>query len=112
MACDGKQMRDFIYIDDLIQAIFLAAKVDGIGGEAFQIATNAETTVSDLVDNLLPFLANSGFKDVEVRHAGPRPGDVRRNFSDTSKARRLLGWEAEVELAEGLKRTVEWFTNL
>lgn len=109
---DGKQTRDFIYIDDLIQAILFAARVEGIGGEIFQIATSAETTVSDLVDNLLPILADSGFKNVEMRHAGPRPGDVRRNFSDTSKAQRLLGWEVEVELAEGLERTVEWFMNL
>ena len=59
-----------------------------------------------------PIMANSGFKDAEVRHAVPRLGDVKRNYSDTSKAQRLLGWRAEVELAEGLARTVEWFTNL
>ena len=109
---DGKQTRDFIYIDDLIRAVIFAAKAEGIGGEIFQIATNEETTVSDLADKLLPILANSGFKDVEVRHAVLRLGDVRRNFSDTSKAQRLLGWEAELELAEGLERTVGWFTNL
>ena len=109
---DGKQTRDFIYIDDLIRAVIFAAKAEGIGGEIFQIATNEETTVSDLADKLLPILANSGFKDVEVRHAVLRLGDVRRNFSDTSKAQRLLGWEAEIELAEGLELTVGWFTNL
>ena len=109
---DGKQTRDFIYIDDLIQAICLAATRDGIGGETFQIASNAETTVSDLVDKLLPILGDSGFNDIEVRQAEPRLGDVRRNFSDTSKAQEMLGWQAKVHLSNGLKRTVEWFTNL
>ena len=108
---DGKQARDFIYIDDLIQTILLAATREGIGGETFQIATNTETTVSELVDTLLPILANSGFNDINVRHCKPRLGDVRRNFSDTSKAQKMLGWKARVDLSDGLRRTVEWFTK-
>lgn len=106
---DGNQTRDFIYIDDLIRAIWLAATVDEIGGEIFQIATSAETTVSEVVDKLLPILAEAGMRDIKVRHTLPRLGDVRRNFSDTSKAKRMLGWEAEMELGEGIRRTVEWF---
>jgi len=109
---DGKQTRDFIYIDDLIQAICLAATRDGIGGETFQIATNTETAVSELVDKLLSVLAESGSKDVEVHHIAPRLGDVRRNFSDTSKAKRMLGWQVQIDLSNGLKRTVEWFIQL
>jgi len=109
---DGKQTRDFVYIDDLIYAIRLAAKVDGIGGETFQIATNSETTVHELAYSLISIFADSGFKGVEVCHMAPRPGDVRRNFSETSKARQMLGWQAQVDLSTGLTRTVEWFTNL
>jgi UDP-glucose 4-epimerase len=109
---DGNQTRDFIYIDDLIRAILLAADTDGIGGEIFQIATNRETTVKELVDELLPILSRAGYTNIQIRHAAPRPGDVRRNFSDTSKARTMLGWRAEIGLAEGLKWTVKWFTRL
>jgi UDP-glucose 4-epimerase len=108
---DGGQTRDFIYIDDLVRAIRLAATVDGIGGEVFQIATNAETTVSEIVNMLLPILADSGIQKVKIKHSEPRIGDVRRNFSDTSKARRLLGWQARVDLMYGLIRTVEWFAK-
>lgn len=108
---DGRQTRDFIYIDDLIQAICLAISVDGIGGEIFQIATNTETTVEELVKKLLPFLAEVGIKNVKVCSGISRIGEVRRNFSDTSKARKILGWQAEVKLSAGLKRTVEWFTS-
>ena len=106
---DGTQTRDFIYIDDLIRAVRLSATVEGVGGEVFQIATNAETSVQELVDKLLPALAAAGIEDVEVRQAAPRPGDVMRNYSDTSKAARMLGWRAEVDLDEGLGRTVDWF---
>jgi UDP-glucose 4-epimerase len=106
---DGRQTRDFIYIGDLVRAIRRAAVVDDIGGQAFQIATNAETTVGELVELLVPLLKDAGIGDVEVRHAEPRLGDVRRNFSDTSKAARVLGWRAEVGLGEGLRETLEWF---
>lgn len=106
---DGTQTRDFIYIGDLIRAIKLSATVEGVGGEVFQIATSSETSVRELIDKLLPALATAGIKDVEVRQTAPRLGDVQRNYSDTSKAERLLGWHSEVGLDEGLRRTVEWF---
>ena len=108
---DGTQTRDFIYVGDLIRAIRLAASGEGVGGEIFQIATSAETTVQELTDKLLPVLAASGIKDVEVRNTEARRGEVRRNYADTSKAERMLGWKAEVDLDEGLRRTVQWFTG-
>jgi UDP-glucose 4-epimerase len=108
---DGKQTRDFIHIDDLIHAICLAANVDGIGGEIFQIATNAETSVAELVQELVPILSAAGVNGIKVVNTRPRKGDVRRNYSDTSKARELLGWQAKVRLEEGLERTVRWFLN-
>jgi UDP-glucose 4-epimerase len=108
---DGTQTRDFIYVDDLIRAVRLSAAADGAGGEVFQIATSAETTVQELTDRLLPALAAAGVKDIEVRKTAARRGEVRRNYADTSKAQRMLGWKAEVGLDEGLKRTVDWFVN-
>jgi len=108
---DGKQTRDFIHIDDLIHAIRLAANVDGIGGEIFQIATNAETSVAELVQELVLILSAAGIGGIRVVNTEPRPGDVRRNFSDTSKASNLLGWKAKVRLEEGLERTVRWFLD-
>jgi len=106
---DGAQTRDFLYIDDLVRAVRAAASVDGIGGEVFQIATSAETTVNELAKMLLGVLEQRGVAGVRMQHAEPRLGDVLRNFSDTSKAGGVLGWEAGMELEEGLARTVEWF---
>ena len=108
---DGTQTRDFIHVEDLTRAVRLAATTEGAGGEVFQIATNAETSVQEMVEQLLPVLAAGGIKDVEVRQAAPRLGDVMRNYSDTSKAARMLGWQAEVDLKEGLRRTVDWFMD-
>ena len=106
---DGLQTRDFLYLDDLVRAVRRAAEVAGIGGEVFQIATSTESTVAELVRVLRPALRESGIAEPTVRHGEARQGDVRRNYSDTSKARRVLDWQAQVSLREGLELTVAWF---
>ena len=106
---DGTQTRDFIYIDDLIQAIRLSATVEGIGGHVFQIATNHETTVREMTNMLLPVLSDFGYKNVKVEHGDPRQGDVRRNYSDTTKAKKVLNWQNKIDLKEGLQKTAAWF---
>jgi UDP-glucose 4-epimerase len=106
---DGENTRDFLYIDDLVRALLLAATSESAAGEVFQIATNEETSVAGLVDLLVPLLQAGGFSNIPVRRLGARPGDVRRNFADTGKAERLLGWKAHTPLREGLERTLNWF---
>lgn len=103
---DGSQTRDFIYIDDLIDAVVNAANIPAIGGEVFQIASNKETTVSEMVGMLLPILKNEGVQIPEIINSEKRLGDVSRNYSDTSKANRILKWKPKVYLSEGLKKTV------
>lgn len=106
---DGENTRDFIYIDDLVNAVMLSATTDAAAGEVFQVATNEETTVNALVDMLIPVLESRGFSGITVKHEGPRLGDVRRNFADTSKAKNVLKWEPQVSLQQGLELTADWF---
>jgi len=106
---DGRQTRDFIFVDDVVDAVVRAGSTEGVGGEVFQIATNAETPVLELTAKLAAALTRSGITVSTPRHGAPRLGDVRRNYSDTRKARRMLGWIARVSLDDGLERTVRWF---
>jgi UDP-glucose 4-epimerase len=106
---DGKQTRDFIFIDDLVRAIYLAANSHQSAGEIFQIATNSETNINSLTDRLVNILKEKGIRKVRIINKPPPLGDVNRNFSDVSKALKILGWKSEISLEEGLKRTVEWF---
>jgi UDP-glucose 4-epimerase len=107
---DGQQTRDFIHTDDLVRAITLAATQPDAGGEVFQIATNSETTVNDLAGLLVSLLEEEmGLDEVDVTHTEPRTGDVRRNYSDTSKAKSVLGWTPQIDLDTGLRRTVHSF---
>lgn len=106
---DGQQTRDFIYIKDLIRAIHLASEFD-IGGEIFQIATYHETTVNELTEQLLTLLKQKlPHLDIKVMHSNERLGDVKRNYSDISKARQMLGFQLEYDLKRGLEETIEWF---
>ena len=109
---DGTQTRDFIFIEDLVGAILLSARKPGIGGETFQIATNKETTVGEMVEILVPILENTGIPCPKVIHGEKRLGDVQRNYSDTTKALEMLGWQPETTLAEGLRSTIEWFCRV
>lgn len=106
---DGGQTRDFIYIDDLIRAVMLAVVVPDIGGEVFQIASSRETTVGEMAERLVSTLGAAGIQNTKIVYTTARLGDVRRNFSDTTKARLRLGWQPQVELDEGLSRTVSYF---
>jgi UDP-glucose 4-epimerase len=109
---DGYQTRDFVYIDDLIRAVVLAATQSEIGGEIFQIATSRETTVGEIADQLVTVLKQKGVMGVKIVNSEYRIGDVKRNFSDTSKARKYLGWSAETNLYSGLEKTVDYFLGI
>ena len=109
---DGTQTRDFIYIDDLIDAVFKAATMENIGGETFQIATNKESTVNEMAELLKEILKEEAGVDMKIIYGQPRLGDVKRNFSDTTKAKKLLGWECKWALDMGLQETVKWFLQL
>ncbi len=105
---DGSQTRDFIYIDDLIQAIVLSVTSD-VGGEVFQIATYMETTVNEITDKIKGLFKSETGEDVNIVHGESRLGDVKRNYSDISKAKRMLGFAPKFELDRGLKKTLEYF---
>ena len=106
---DGTQTRDFVYIDDLTRAITMAATKQCIGGETFQIASNRETTVGEMTEQLVEILRQKGVENANVINGETRVGDVKRNYSDTTKARTMLKWQPEMTLTQGLTATVNYF---
>jgi len=106
---DGAQTRDFIFNKDLVRAIYNAATVDGIGGEVFQIASSQETSVNEIAQMIVDKMSNAGVNNIQLVNASALSGEIRRNFSDTSKAKKSLQWQPEVDLAQGLDLTIEWF---
>jgi len=107
---DGNQTRDFLFIDDLVQAIMLSVRA-GIGGEIFQIATSIETSVNEIADLIRGMVETHTRRNVAVNRVQPRIGDVRRNVSDISKARHLLGYRPAFDIRTGLRATFEYFKH-
>jgi UDP-glucose 4-epimerase len=102
---DGSQTMDFIYIGDVARANVLAASA-GVSDEVFNVASGAETSLLELAHLLIEVME----ADVAVEYGPERSvNKVPRRLADTTLARARLGFEAEVGLAEGLRRLVEWW---
>ena len=108
---DGNQTRDFIYIHDLIAAVIFASTRPSIGGEVFQIATNRETSLTEMSACLIDVLESNGVSGVKVVNGSRRVGDIVRNYSDTTKSKSKLGWEARVDLKSGMEETIRYFLD-
>jgi UDP-glucose 4-epimerase len=104
---DGEQTRDFLYVADLVDAIFLADKND-TPGEVFQIASGRETSLLTLIKTMKEVLPEQKF---DVRHEPRRAGEILRNYASIEKARRMLGYDPQTRLDEGLKNTWRWFLS-
>jgi nucleoside-diphosphate-sugar epimerase len=106
---DGRQSRDFTYIDNAVQANLLAAAAPKkrVSGEVFNVACGRNSTLLDVIDSLNRLLG----KKIAPKFAPPRVGDVRHSKADIGKARRLLGYAVSVSLAEGLERTIAWLRD-
>jgi len=104
----GTQTRDFICVDDLVDAIMLAAKL-GKGGELFQIATARETSIAELASIMSAVLREEHGIEIKLEQGPALQGDMPRNFADNSKARAMLGWSPRVSLESGIRTTAEWF---
>jgi nucleoside-diphosphate-sugar epimerase len=106
---DGKQSRDFTYIENAVEANLLAAEAPKklVSGEVFNVACGRNATLLDVVGSLNRLLG----KKITPKFAAARLGDVRHSKADIAKAKRLLGYEVRVPLAEGLERTVAWLRD-
>ena len=105
---DGKQSRNFTHVDDIVKANILAAESDLVG-EIFNIGGDGKRVVLndaiDLMEELLGKQANRDYQQVVK-------GDVKHTSADTSKAKKMLGYEPEVDFEEGLAREIEFLKNL
>lgn len=102
---DGKETRDFVYIDDIVNATILGLIVPGVSGNAFNIGTGVATDVLTVANTLKKHYGI----DVPITVSGNyRLGDIRHNFADISKARRLLGFEPKWSFDAGIEQFCRW----
>jgi UDP-glucose 4-epimerase len=102
---DGQQTRDFIFVDDTVDAIVRAARLDDARGAVVNVASGRETAILDLVTRVAELVGWTG----EIEHQPERPADVHRHWADVSAAHALIGPIARTSLEDGLARTVDWY---
>lgn len=103
---DGKQSRDFSYVDNVVAGNILAMKAKGASGGIFNIACHEENSVLDIFNEVKRIL---GKKEIRPQFTPKRAGDVRRTLADISRSRKVLGFKVQTRFHEGLKKTVNWF---
>lgn len=106
---DGRQTRDFVHVDDLAALVLrcLEAPPALVAGETFQAGTGRETSLAELAE--LVFEVGGAPAPAPIEHRPARAGDVERNFSDISKAERVLGHHPRVDMTQGMATTLDWF---
>ncbi len=102
---DGLQSRDFTYVDNVVSANLLAATVDGVAGEVFNIACGGSYTLIEIVEALERALG----RPLERRHLESRTGDVKKSLADIGPAIERLGYRVLVGFDDGLSRTWDSF---
>ena len=108
---DGTPERDFLYVEDAVAAYIAIwhALPDGGAGEAFNAGGGHPHRVADVV-TLACGLVGTGVEP-DFRGAGSPDGEIDRQWVDYSKLRALTGWEPQVDVEEGLRRTIEWYRD-
>ncbi len=102
---DGLQTRDYTYIGDVVRVNIAAIKSDFVG--PVNIGTGVETDVATIFN----VLKKASGSDIEEKHGPAKTGEQMRSVLDNSLAKKVLGWEPEISIEEGLKLTYKWFKN-
>ena len=102
---DGEQSRDLVFIDDIVEANYLAAQSDEkFGGEIINVCSGQAYTNNEILE-----MMEERVGKLNIAHAPPREGDVKATLGDTRRARLLLNFVAQTKFEEGLDRTLKWW---
>ncbi len=104
---DGKQSRDFTYVDNVVEANRLALLAEGLAGQAVNVATGRRVTLLGLLAGVQALIG----RPTRAMHRPARAGDIRHSLADIRLARRLLGYRPTVDFETGLARTVDWYRS-
>ena len=105
---DGKESRDFVFIDDVVSATIAGIEQENANGQVFNVGTGVATTVMEVATQLIK---NYGI-EVPVQVTGNfRIGDIRHNCADISKIKKLLNFSPKVNFEEGIKRFTDWVST-
>jgi GDP-L-fucose synthase len=104
---DGKDLKDFIYIDDAVEGMLLAMeKLNEF--EPINLASGKQYVLNKLLQTIIEI---DGFKEARIVHNTSKPSMISKRLIDPSKAKMKIGFKAKTSMEEGLKRTIEWYRS-
>ena len=104
---DGNQERDFTYVSDIVDGCILAAeKIDDC--TSINLGTGKRYTVKETIDMICKIM---NWQPTQFKYDTTKPTGALSRALDNSRAKQLLGWEPKIDLAEGLRKTIEWYQN-
>jgi len=103
---DGNQTRDFVYVEDVARANILAIK-NNSSENVFNIGTGLETSVNQIFYHIRGIINPS----IEEKHGSPKQGEQLRSVIEYKKAKKILHWEPQISLKDGIKKTCEYFSG-
>jgi len=104
---DGEQSRDFTYVDNVVDANLLAARVKRTCGEVVNIACGQAITVNEIIEVINDLVG----KDIKPIYADARAGDIKHSLADIGLARKLIGFKPKVAFREGLQKSIAWYRD-
>jgi len=104
---DGRQSRDFTYVDNVVEANLLAARVKHTAGQVVNIACGRAVTVNEIIDIINDLVG----KNIKPVYDPPRPGDVKHSLADVTLAKKTIGFEPTVPFKQGLQLAIDWYRD-
>jgi UDP-glucose 4-epimerase len=105
---DGRQSRDFTYVENVVEANLRAGEAPNVSGRVFNVACGQSISLLELLQHLQDMLGT----DIAPDFAAPRAGDVRDSLADISQAKQFLGYRVKVDFVEGLRQTLDYYRTL
>jgi len=106
---DGRQTRDYTYIDDAIRAYDIALRTKKRIDEPINFGTGKEISINEIATKLIKLCGKE--KILEPVHVDPRIGEVKRLIANSEKAKKVFGWQAKIDFNKGLEKFVTWYRN-
>jgi UDP-glucose 4-epimerase len=106
---DGKQSRDYLYIDDALKAYEKILECKKVIREPINFGTGKDVTIISVANKIIEVFDKK--QKIKPVHVAPRPGEVRRLIADNTRAKEILGWKPNYTFDEGLKKFVDWYRN-
>lgn len=100
--------RDFLFVEDTARGLIACGSAEGVDGATINLGTGEEASVADVAARILQLVGLDVPMQLDESRLRPAGSEVERLVADASKAKRLLGWESQVTLDEGLQRTIDW----